>query len=298
MPKYTWDTTEAENKQIAKHLLLLYVSFFRCFFFPKDTLSCRDHRKLLYTRIWSHPLLARGLSITAVGRLWDLNSLPLSLSYIHLLPPLLLDPLKNHSHATSVVTLKHFTLSHFHYLPQTSSSFSLKSVLLGFSCLDLMGATTSLTPLDFPWMIRSRPPPVFISSSYGFCLLRFGCCCPFLSLQLRKHVFTVCVPVGPCQASAHWCFSELSLQPESIQLSVSTSKADKTKTAELRQQRKLDMSLSVGSLYKTLTWLCVFVFHSPCMYVFVCVGETMYEWGSEHIKADMMHVCDRHTQKA
>lgn len=56
------------------------------------------------------------------------------------------------------------------YSPQPSDSLSMKLVLLGFSCLDLMETTALVTPLGFPRLIRSRPPPVFISGSCGFCL--------------------------------------------------------------------------------------------------------------------------------
>lgn len=174
----------------------------------------------------------------------------------------------------------------------------MKLVLLGFSCLDLMETTAFPTPLGFTRLIRSRPAVVSISGSCGFCLhSEFWVYSPLLGSFFFLFFFPS-VALHPCNSASVYlqyvfaCMTMSSLIPlmflwaffsakgahgsSNIQLSVSTSKADETKTAELKRQRSLDTSLPVGSpIQRPWPDLCVF-----CMSAYsVCERPRM--WAGE-----------------
>lgn len=115
-----------------------------------------------------------------------------------------------------------------HPSPPTSTPWplSMKLVLLGFTCPDQMETTSfpntfGLSLTDevrtfsgrYLWLVWFLFTLSFWVSSplqeaFFFPVLYHPCNSASLYLQY------VCVLTWPCQASAHWCFSELSLQPK------------------------------------------------------------------------------------
>lgn len=211
-------------------------------------------------------------------------------------------PLKHHSPVPPQQSHENTRSSVIHFSLQ--APFSLKLLLLSFTCLDLMESNAFPTPLDFPRLIWLRLPAVSISGSCGFCLHSefwvysplwegfFFFPCPSPSLQLSKLAFTVCAYACMTMSSLSslmflWAFSSAkgARGSSNIQLSESTSKADENKTAELKRAEKNWMPACLWVLpFKDPRPECVCV----CVRVLTfCVRETV-SGRAEHRSPDMM----------
>ena len=254
--------------------------------------------ELLCSGIWSL-LTSESSPITAaLSRTLSVFPLRTSISSFCSLTPQASSP-----HFPTVVDCKHFTLTPllftsafrllFHEASSTGLHLSGPKGNRGFSDTFGLSSTDKVKNSSGPhlWLVWF----LFTLRVLGL----FSSAGKFFPHPVLHHprfsaspVFTVyvCVLAWPCQASAHWCFSELSPQPkEHTAPLTSNCLYPLQRQTSLRQQRRLDTSLPVGSPIQRPRPECVAYCDRVCVCVRARVRERKRVSGrAAHMSSDIM----------